>query len=400
MTVKEIAFKCTKVGAYFSLGGIRLYDEYDNIYPIKFSIKNSLTSNNFYIMGKDITGTVSTKNSYGTYYFVDSPFDTDKSIVTNYPNVNYWLSSSEDTIKISFDKSVKISRIDFVPYCGNGADRAQTTVEAIVKDEFQNVILQEKYSTSTYAVNQVYSALTPTLTYFRSALLKSNQNIYSYESNNAKYDTKMTSNTTPSPLVASASSIYSSSYSAWLAFNGTRTDVNNCWITSSSLLTDQWVQIDFKDKKRVSHIEVVGMGVNTTSSPKNFTVFGSNDGISFYPVLKIKNQTNWGTFESRGFNFNYVVNYRYYRFHIHDNNGYASYSGVVDIVYSHKGSVLLKVNNSSKKSFVNYGNTRLFDMNKPIKEVDYVLEGEYTDSSKYILIKKTIKRKPLSISFN
>ncbi|MFG3431966.1 discoidin domain-containing protein [Lysinibacillus fusiformis] len=397
MTVKEIAFKCTKAGSYYSIGGIRLYDEYDNIYPIKFSIKNSLTSNNFYMIGKDITGTVSTKNSYGTYYFVDSPFDTDKSIVTNYPSVNYWLSSSEDTIKISFDKSVKISRIDFVPYCGNGADRAQTSVEAIVKDEFQNVILQEKYSTSTYAVNQVYSAFTPTLTSFRSTLLKSNENIYSFESNNVKYETKMTSNTTPSPLVASASSIYSSNYPAWLAFNGTRTDVNNCWITS--LLTDQWVQIDFKDKKRVSHIEVVGMGVNTTSSPKNFTVFGSNDGVTFYPVLKINNQTNWGTFESRGFNFNHVVKYRYYRFHIHDNNGYASYSGVVDIVYSLNGSALTMLNNYSKKSFVNYGSIRLFDMNKPIKVVDYVLEeGESTDDSQYIVIQK-INRKPLSISF-
>ncbi len=400
MAVKEIAFKCTKASTYYTIGGIRLYDKNDKIYPIKFSSKNGLTSNIFYIQGTDITGTVSTTNSYGTYYFIDSPFDTDKSIVTSYPNTNYWLSSSADTIKITFNKPVKISKIDFVPYCGNGADRKQNAIEIIVKDESQNLLLQEKCNTSTYVENQVYSVLTPTLTFLRSVLLKSNDSIYSYESNNVKHVTKMTSNTTPSPLVASASSIYSSSYPAWLAFNGTRTDVNNCWITSSSLLTDQWVQIDFKDKKRVSHIEVVGMGVNPTSSPKNFTVFGSNDGISFYPILKINNQTNWGTFESRGFNFNYVVNYRYYRFHIHDNNGYASYSGVVDIVYSHKGSALMKLNNSSKKSFVNYGNTRLFDMNKPIKEVDYVLEGKYTDNLEYILIKKTIKRKPLSISFN
>ncbi|UXJ70198.1 discoidin domain-containing protein [Lysinibacillus fusiformis] len=400
MAVKEIAFKCTKASTYYTIGGVRLYDKNDKIYPIKFSSKNGLTSNIFYIQGTDITGTVSATNSWGTYYFVDSPFDTDKSIVTSYPNVNYWLSSSADTIKITFNIPVKISKIDFVPYCGNGTDRKQNAVEIIVIDETQNIFLQEKCNTSTYVENQVYPVLTPTLTSLRSVLLKSNDSIYSYESNNVKHVTKMTSNTTPSPLVASASSIYSSSYPAWLAFNGTRTDVNNCWITSSSLLTDQWVQIDFKDKKRVSHIEVVGMGVNPTSSPKNFTVSGSNDGISFYPLLKINNQINWGTFESRGFNFNYVVNYRYYRFHIHDNNGYASYTGIVDIVYSLNGSALMNLNNSSKKSFVNYGNIRLFDMNKPIKVVDYVLEeGESTDDSEYIMTQK-INRKPLSISFN
>ncbi|WP_155590559.1 discoidin domain-containing protein [Lysinibacillus cavernae] len=399
MAVKDIAFKCTKASAYYAIGGIRLYDKNDNIYPIKFSSKNGLTSNKFYIQGTDITGTVSTTNSYGTYYFVDSPFDTDKLIVTNYPSANYWLSSSVDTIKITFDKSVKISRIDFVPYCGNGSDRKQNAVEIIVTDESQNLLLQEKHITSTYVENQVYSALTPTLSSFKSVLLKSNDSIYSYESNNVKHVTKMTSNTTPSPLVTCASSIYSSSYPAWLAFNGTRTDVNNCWITSSSLLTDQWVQIDFKDKKRVNHIEVVGMGVNTTSSPKNFTVFGSNDGITFYPVLKINNQMNWGVFESRGFSFNHIVEYRYYRFHIHDNNGYATYSGVVDIVYSLNGSALMMLNNSSIKSFLNYGSTRLFNMNKPMGNMGYVLEGIITDNSEYIMMKK-INKKPLSISFN
>ncbi|HBT70780.1 MAG TPA: hypothetical protein DEB37_00450 [Lysinibacillus sp.] len=399
MAVKEIAFKCTKASTYYTIGGIRLYDKNDKIYPIKFSLKNGLTSNIFYIQGTDITGTVSVTNSWGTYYFVDSPFDTDKSIVTNYPSINYWLSSSADTIKISFDKSVQISRIDFVPYCGNGTDRKQNAVEIIAIDETQNLLLQEKYNTSTYVENQVYSVLTPTLTFLRSVLLKSNNSIYSYESNNVKHVTKMTSNTAPSPLVASASSIYSSSYPAWLAFNGTRTDVNNCWITSSSLLTDQWVQIDFKDKKRVNHIEVVGMGVNPTSSPKNFTIFGSNDGITFYPILRINNQTNWGIFESRKFSFNYVAEYRYYRFHMHDNNGYATYSGVVDIVYSLIGSSLMILNNSSVKSFVNYGSTRLIDMNKPIRNIDYVIEDKIFKKTENIMIKQT-NRKPLSISFN
>ncbi|MCK1987268.1 hypothetical protein MPH48_04025 [Lysinibacillus fusiformis] len=53
-------------------------------------------------------------------------------------------------------------------------------------DKNNVAISKEKYDTSAYVVNQVYSVLTPKFSFLRNILLKSNNNIYSLEKNNAQ----------------------------------------------------------------------------------------------------------------------------------------------------------------------------------------------------------------------
>ncbi|OXS74288.1 hypothetical protein B1B04_09175 [Lysinibacillus sp. KCTC 33748] len=397
MAVREITFKCTKAGAYYTIGGVRLYDNNGKIYPIKFSSKNSLTSNSFYIQGTDITGTVSTTNSYGTYYFVDSPFDTDKSIITNYPSVNYWLSSSADTIEISLDKSVKISRIDFIPYCGNGADRAQSAIEAIVKDESQNVILQEKYSTSTYSVNQVYSAFTPSLSNSKNMLFSSNNKTYSLKSIDPWYETKMTSDTAPSPLVASASSIWSSTFQAWKAFNGTNKDSSDCWATVGGTIKG-WIQLDFGFPKNCNQIKLTSrFGDTANACPKDFTISASNDGVTFDVIANITGQTNWQLNETRIIQFRNSSKYRIYRLTVISNDGYSSYSAIGQLQFGNRNNIIIEFPKCSQENFIKYGQKELRP-NEPIVIKSYILQDEVSRNDEGLYTTK-LDRKPLSISF-
>ncbi|MFJ7648584.1 discoidin domain-containing protein [Lysinibacillus sp. NPDC097279] len=399
MTVTEISFKCTKASSYYAIGGIRIYDSYGNVYPIKFTTKTNTTLNTFYIQGTNLTGTVSTKNSWGTYYFVDSPFDTDKSIVTSYPSMNYWLSSSADTISISFDRPIAISKIDFIPYCADGTDRKQNSIEITVLDTKNKILFQEKYNTSTYLVNQIYTVLTPKLSYFSNILLKSNSLIHTIYSEHMKYETKMTGSNVPAPFVASASTIYSTSYPAWLAFNGVITDSNNCWISLLNNIANQWVQIDYGKKTRVNQLEITGMGVNANSSPKDFEIQGSNDGFNFNTIKKFSGETDWKLFEKRVYSFR-ASNYRFFRLYIYNNNGFANYIGVANLLYSANNiGILNKIPVVNQGNFVKYGVNKI-EIPATLYNEDYVLQDTVSEDVVDGLWKKQLDKKPLSIGFN
>ncbi|OXS65584.1 hypothetical protein B1B04_24970 [Lysinibacillus sp. KCTC 33748] len=399
MTVKQISFKCTKASSYYTIGGVRFYDREGNIYPIKFSTKNSSTSNVFYIKGTDITGTVNTTNSWGTYYYVDSPFDTDKSIVTNYPSINYWLSNSADTIKISFNTPIAISKIDFVPYCANGTDRKQNSVEVVAIDVDDSIVLQEMHNTSTYVENQVYSIQTPNLTYYDNVLLKSNNKIYSFKSTNTIYETKMTSNTVPSPFVASASSEYNSNYSAWKAFNGTiNTNQYDYWCTNN--IATGWVQIKYDSKKIVNRIRLTSSGTTaevTKGTPKDFNILASNDGTNFVKLGKFSDQTNWGIAETREFTFFNMTAYQYYRLEALSSNG-ATYVSIGEILFGYNLNLLYSLPTISQQIFVDYGYTSLTNISRPIFNEIYILQNHVSKNEEGLWATQ-LDKKPLTISF-
>ncbi|MFJ7982415.1 discoidin domain-containing protein [Lysinibacillus xylanilyticus] len=390
MAVKEISFKCTKASVYYSIGGVRIYDKNGNIYPIKFPTKNSSTSNTFYIQGTDITGVVSTTNSYGSYYFVDSPFDTDKPIITSYTSNNYWLSSSADTIKISFDKNIVVSRIDFVPYCGNGSDRKQSAVEVTAVDSGRNILLQEKYNTSSYVENQVYSAFTPRLSYYKDMLLNSNNKIYSLVSIDTIYVTNMTSNTAPSPYVASASSEYSGSSGAWKAFDGT----TSVW--ESKTTTNEWIQIDYGKSTKINNVTIQSSTSYPDRFPKSFEILGSNDGVEFHSIATITDEKAWSKEESRLYHFK-NRNYKSYRLKILSSFSNSSIM-IGEMLFGYDATILYAIPTNSQQNFIKYGYNSLKDMNKTLSNKSYILQDTVSENEQGLWTTK-LDRKPLSISF-
>lgn len=155
------------------------------------------------------------------------------------------------------------------------------------------------------------------------------------------YETRMTSNTAPSPLVASASSVYNDPrYLEYRAFNGTTADANDAFIFASGILTG-WLQLDFGKNTQVSSIGITSINnsSSTTSTPKDMKLQGSLDGIAFEDIYTLPPQIGWNANETRTFNLGKKNNYRFYRLVVDSNNGYASYTAIGQLVFGSKREV-------------------------------------------------------------
>lgn len=161
------------------------------------------------------------------------------------------------------------------------------------------------------------------------------------------YETKMTSNTTPSPLVASASSSYSNDYLPFRAFDNSLSDLpnggNNAWITSNGVVTG-WIQLDFGASTSVNVFNLtprqnVTANVGINSMPKKFNLLGSNDG-SNYETIKSYNNEYWSNHtQGRQFVLDSTVKYRYYKLDILENNGGSLYVAIGEIAFGIKREV-------------------------------------------------------------
>ena len=113
----------------------------------------------------------------------------------------------------------------------------------------------------------------------------------------------MTSDTTPSGCVASASSVYSSSYSAWRAFDGSL-DASSYWCSAEGQKT-AYVQIELQNAVKAKYCKI---------KPRTATgidVFGSNDGSTFVLIGQ-------QIFDTNNIDYVFALNnsnaYKYYRF--------------------------------------------------------------------------------------
>lgn len=140
----------------------------------------------------------------------------------------------------------------------------------------------------------------------------------------------MASNTTPTPYVAGASSIYNSTFQAYKAFNGTVTDSNDCWLANG---TTGAIVLDFGAIVSIKAFEIVGRyetsGYSTTA-PKTFSLYGSNISTStgFEEIYNGNNQILWNSTESRLFQLENSYSFRYFKLVIAENNGHVQASGV------------------------------------------------------------------------
>jgi hypothetical protein len=131
----------------------------------------------------------------------------------------------------------------------------------------------------------------------------------------------MTSNTTPSPYVVSASSTYSTYTGVWTIFDGVNSSTDTMTWASASTPTG-WIKIDFGSIKKVDAFTMYRRKYIDPSdlTPKSFILYGSNDDIIYEQLLSVNNQILWTVGEGRLYKINSSVNYRYYRINIAEGN--------------------------------------------------------------------------------
>jgi hypothetical protein len=134
----------------------------------------------------------------------------------------------------------------------------------------------------------------------------------------------MTSNSAPSPFVASASSEENPSAScACKAFDGG----TNYWVSAGGGGVG-WLKLDI-GSGNTKILKSYGVKVNIipepNRAPKNWTMEGSNDNSTWATLHTVTNQTSWGSGELRTFVCDIAITaYRYFRINITANNGDAN----------------------------------------------------------------------------
>lgn len=125
----------------------------------------------------------------------------------------------------------------------------------------------------------------------------------------------MTSNTTPSGT-ASASSDNGSGYAAWKTMDN---DNATYWATNNT--TTGWIRYQFPAAHIVVKYTMTASSALTSSTPKNWTFEGSNDGTNWTTLDTQTNQTGWTSNQKRTYTFSNTTAYSYYRINVSVNNG-------------------------------------------------------------------------------
>lgn len=134
------------------------------------------------------------------------------------------------------------------------------------------------------------------------------------------YETNMTANNAPSPLVASASD-QQTGFETYKAFNNLNT-ASDTWMTNSNIVNG-WIQLDLGSSMIFNCVRITsrnGVGY-VTLSPKDFEILASNDNNTFTKLGTFNSNTAWKNYEQRAFTFSNTTAYRYYRVDVLSNNG-------------------------------------------------------------------------------
>jgi len=127
----------------------------------------------------------------------------------------------------------------------------------------------------------------------------------------------LTSNTSHSPIVTSASSEYSPDYPPWKTNDGG----TGFW---GGVGGSNWIKYDFGDGNAfvLASYTIWVHTVDMPSTPKVWTMQGSDDDSNWYTIDTVVNQTGWGAGEARSYSCDTTSTpYRYFMLVITENNG-------------------------------------------------------------------------------
>lgn len=237
-------------------------------------------------------------------------------------------------------------------------------------------------------------------------LFQSDNKLYSLQSDNKIYETKMTSNVLPSPLRSVASAESEASYAAWKAFNGSNLTAMDSWRTSTNIRTG-WIRLDFGVPTKANRLILTSPNDSSVipAMAKDLVVEGSDNTSAFTTIKALTNQT-WGINETRIYEFDSPVEYRYYRINVsktHRLSDGGETSGTLalgEILYAYNVPYTLReFPNASADNFVKYGMDTIVNTEKPIGTKEYVLQDTVSENEQGLWTAQ-IDKKPLSIRFN
>jgi hypothetical protein len=125
----------------------------------------------------------------------------------------------------------------------------------------------------------------------------------------------MTSDSAPSPLVTSASTVFSGSFPAWQAWDG---QYGTDWFANTST---GWNKIDLG-----SALAIIGYSllrptvVGANAAPNSWTFEGSNNDSDWTTLDTQSSVTSWSVGSPKLYTFT-ESSYRYYRINVSANNG-------------------------------------------------------------------------------
>lgn len=147
----------------------------------------------------------------------------------------------------------------------------------------------------------------------------------------------MTSNNTPTPYIVTTSS-NQTGYEGYKAFNNQNELHTDAWATGNNLATG-WIQLDFSALTKINAFSIYARNWDTslngdaTECPKEFILYGSNDGGFYEQIKQVTNQIQWSKKEGRLYNLDFPVNYRYYKIQIISNNGKSTFTAIGEIKF-------------------------------------------------------------------
>ncbi|UPW81594.1 discoidin domain-containing protein [Lysinibacillus sp. Ag94] len=152
------------------------------------------------------------------------------------------------------------------------------------------------------------------------------------------YETNMTSNNTPTPLVASASSIYSNDFMPYIPFSASPSTGNtqDCWASVNGV-TNGWLKIDY-GKEIIVNTYRLRNRYSTSSPlianmPKTWTIEASNNNSDWTTIHSVNNYTNWVEHQESFFTFDNTKKFRYYRINISQINGGNNYVAIGKLLF-------------------------------------------------------------------
>lgn len=135
----------------------------------------------------------------------------------------------------------------------------------------------------------------------------------------------MTSDNTPAPYVASASSRYSTMWYPYNAFDG-RLDTH--WHQSTPPSGIEWLRFDFGKRTMVRAIRLYSHIQYNTYLPRTFTIRGSNNAVDWENILHVEKDRIPELGEGMVYNFSRIAEYRFYE--LYDMKDSSNYVGVAE----------------------------------------------------------------------
>jgi hypothetical protein len=121
-------------------------------------------------------------------------------------------------------------------------------------------------------------------------------------------------------IIVSSSSIWDTTYDTWKMFNGTNVNKKDFWSTAQNT-PQSWVKIEFSANTVCDKYSITSSMGSVTTTPKDWTFEGSNDGVNWDILDTRTNITNWKNNEKRDYILKNQAQYKCYRINITANGG-------------------------------------------------------------------------------